>query len=108
MPTTLPTKTDTSSLVMVKRDMVLTLWASIVSERLGQPKPDEVWQRLEKAFGDRLSEVKVAMEMLADRYSLDELNRRSYELYKQFQPATPKGSALNMAKITAADTKHLN
>jgi uncharacterized protein YxjI len=59
--------------------------------------------KLEKAFGARLSEVREAMEMLANRYSLEEVNRRSYELYMQFKPATSRKEALDLARIIATD-----
>jgi hypothetical protein len=43
-----------------------------------------------KAFGDRLAEVREAMETLAKQFDPDELNRIGFRLYEHFRPEVPK------------------
>jgi hypothetical protein len=42
-----------------------------------------------KAFGDRLGEVRTAMEALAGRLEPEELNRIGFRLYEHFRPEVP-------------------
>ena len=46
---------------------------------------------LTRAFGDRLGEVRVAMEALAASLPPDELNRVGFRLYERFRPEVPEG-----------------
>jgi len=46
-----------------------------------------------RAFGDRLDEVREAMEALAASLPPDELNRIGFRLYEQFRPDVPAGAA---------------
>jgi hypothetical protein len=64
---------------------------------------------LANAFGDHLTDVRGAMEELADRYDPAELNRIGFRLYETFRPEIPPGNkgwgaraALEVAKIRAA------
>lgn len=77
----------------MKRAPLLTLWAAVVAERLGQTirllptedgelraadgdlpaDPVGVQRYLAKAFGQHLQDVRAAMEELASRYDLTEL-----------------------------------
>ena len=44
-----------------------------------------------RAFGDRLREVRAAMEALAASLPPDELNRGGFKLYEHFRPEIPEG-----------------
>ena len=44
-----------------------------------------------KAFGGRLAEARAAMEELAGRFELGELNRVGFRLYEAFRPEVPAG-----------------
>lgn len=44
-----------------------------------------------RAFGDRLAEVRAAMESLAASMPAEELNRVGFHLYEQFRPEVPEG-----------------
>ena len=46
---------------------------------------------LTRAFGDRLGEVRAAMEALAASLPPDELNRVGFRLYERFRPEVPEG-----------------
>ncbi len=46
---------------------------------------------LARAFGDRLDEVRAAMEALAGSVPRDELNRTGFRLYERFRPEVPEG-----------------
>lgn len=46
---------------------------------------------LARAFGDRLGEVRAAMDGLASSLPLDELNRVGFRLYEGFRPEVPDG-----------------
>jgi hypothetical protein len=46
---------------------------------------------LTRAFGDRLGEVRAAMEELAASLPPDELNRTGFRLYERFRPEVPEG-----------------
>ncbi len=45
---------------------------------------------LTRAFGDRLGEVRAAMEALAASLPPDELNRVGFRLYERFRPEVPE------------------
>ena len=44
-----------------------------------------------RAFGDRLAEVRAAMEELAASMPREELNRIGFRLYEAFRPSVPEG-----------------
>jgi hypothetical protein len=46
---------------------------------------------LSRAFGDRLDEVRMAMDKLAASLPADELNRTGFRLYERFRPEVPEG-----------------
>jgi len=46
---------------------------------------------LARAFGDRLAEVRAAMEALAASLPPEELNRVGFRLYERFRPEVPEG-----------------
>jgi len=46
---------------------------------------------LGRAFGDRLGEVRAAMQRLAARWEPEELNRIGFRLYERFRPEVPEG-----------------
>lgn len=61
---------------------------------LGKGKPASaagVRSYLTRAFGDRLGEVRAAMETLASSLPPDELNRVGFRLYERFRPEVPEG-----------------
>jgi hypothetical protein len=64
--------------------------------------PKSVENYLERAFGNRLVDVKEAMEMLANSMSDEDLKKQAYTLYEQIRPEW-KGwgqkSALSLSKI---------
>ena len=45
-----------------------------------------------RAFGDRLDEVRAAMEALATSLVPEELNRVGFRLYERFRPDVPEGA----------------
>ena len=45
-----------------------------------------------RAFGDRLDEVRAAMEALAASLPSEELNRVGFRLYERFRPDVPEGA----------------
>ena len=53
--------------------------------------PASVRNYLARAFGDRLGEVRAAMEALAASLPPDELNRTGFRLYERFRPEVPEG-----------------
>jgi hypothetical protein len=56
----------------------------------GKPAPAQPVQAyVAKAFGDRLAEVRNAMEALVARYEPEDLNRVGFRLYEQFRPEVP-------------------
>eukprot|EP00246_Nothoceros_aenigmaticus_P017072 TRINITY_DN8094_c0_g1_i1.p1 TRINITY_DN8094_c0_g1~~TRINITY_DN8094_c0_g1_i1.p1 ORF type:complete len:622 (-),score=154.55 TRINITY_DN8094_c0_g1_i1:348-1976(-) len=58
----------------------------------GKPiSPPVVLAYLKRAFGPNFDTVKGAMEMLARRYSREEVGRVGYNLYEKFRPAVPEG-----------------
>ena len=82
----------------------------VLAEGEGRPAPAApVHAYITKAFGERLSEVRQAMEDLAARYEPNELNRIGFRLYEQFRPEVPadvKGwgakGELDLKKIRSA------
>ncbi|MHB9034512.1 MAG: hypothetical protein ACYC6L_15880 [Anaerolineae bacterium] len=79
----------------------------------GEPvEPAGVERYLEKKFGDRLAEVRAALEELAASYPPDELAARAYALYERFRPEIPAGKAgwgaageLDLEKIASEKRK---
>ena len=65
--------------------------------------PSGVQRYLAKAFGDRLADVRAAMEELAGRYEPVELNRIGFRLYEKFRPDVPPGNE-GWAKRAILDT----
>lgn len=64
----------------------------LAAEPDGKPaKPGAVEAYLVRAFGDRLREVRAAMEALAARLPPEELNRTGFRLYEAFRPEVPDG-----------------
>ncbi len=64
---------------------------------------------LARAFGDRLGEVRAAMEALASSLPPDELDRVGFRLYERFRPEVPEGvegwgakAALRIERIETA------
>ena len=58
----------------------------------GRPQPPAAIRHyLPRAFGDRLGEVRAAMEALAASLPPDELNRVGFRLYERFRPEVPEG-----------------
>lgn len=47
---------------------------------------------VKRAFGERLAEVRGAMQTLAASLPPDELNRTGFRLYEQFRPEVPAGA----------------
>jgi hypothetical protein len=59
----------------------------------GEPiNPDSVRRYLEKKFGQDLGEVQAAMQVLANNFPPDVLNKRAYALYEKFRPEIPEGT----------------
>jgi hypothetical protein len=54
--------------------------------------PSAVERYLAKAFGDHLVEVRTAIEAVAARHDLAELNRIGFRLYERFGPEVPPGN----------------
>ena len=60
----------------------------------GKPiTPRSVARYLEGKFGERLAEVRAAMEALAASMPSEELARRAFALYEEFRPAVKPGAA---------------
>lgn len=71
--------------------------------------PAGVQRYIAKAFGDHLADVREAMEELAERYELAELNRIGFRLYEKFCPDVSPGAEgwakkapLDIGKILSA------
>jgi hypothetical protein len=71
-------------------------------------EPETVKTYLAKAFGERLSEVRSAMEMLARSMEAPDLATRALGLYESFRPAVSRGQAgwgqkgtLDLSRIAA-------
>jgi hypothetical protein len=77
----------------------------------GRPQsPASIKAYLTRAFGDRLGEVRAAMEALASSLPPDELNRTGFRLYEGFRPQVPEGvegwgakALLDMGRIRKAE-----
>jgi hypothetical protein len=98
---------------LLGRDMPLTHDADgviLADAGGGKPAPAApVAAYVRKAFGDRLDEVRAAMEELAGRYPPAELNRIGFRLYEHFRPevaADVRGwgakGELHLAKVRGA------
>jgi hypothetical protein len=60
----------------------------------GRPaSPAGVRTYLTRAFGDRLGEVRAAMEELAASLPPEDLDRVGFRLYERFRPEVPEGVA---------------
>ena len=76
----------------------------------GRPQsPASVRVYLARAFGDRLGEVRAAMEELAASLPPDELDRVGFRLYDRFRPEVPESvegwgakAVLDIGRITKA------
>lgn len=76
----------------------------------GKPAPPApVAAYVAKAFGERLAEVRAAMEQLAGGFEPEELNRVGFRLYEAFRPEVPQDArgwgakgVLDFGKIAAA------
>ena len=76
----------------------------------GKPAASKpVQSYIARAFGDRLSEVRSAMEALAASLPPEELNRIGFRLYERFRPEVPEGTRgwgakgeLRLERIAAA------
>jgi hypothetical protein len=65
---------------------------SMLAAHDGRPQsPASVKAYLARAFGDRLGEVRAAMEALAASSPPEELNRTGFRLYERFRPEVPEG-----------------
>jgi hypothetical protein len=69
-------------------------------------EPASVEKALATKFGDRLDDVRAAMEELAEAFEPDDLAARGFALYERFRPAIPPGvrgwgakGTLDLAKI---------
>jgi hypothetical protein len=68
-----------------------------------QPADPVGVERYLEAFGDHLADIRAAMEELAGRYDLRELNRIGFRLYEKFRPEIPHGNeATVFVHFTAA------
>ena len=66
---------------------------ALLAAHEGRPQsPAAVMAYLARAFGDRLGEVRAAMEALASSLPPDELNRVGFRLYERFRPEVPDGA----------------
>ncbi len=72
-----------------------------------QPKATEAY--LQRAFGERLEEVKQAMRDLIARVPAEDLDRTAFRLYEAFRPEVPEGTRgwgakgeLDLARIRQA------
>ena len=82
----------------------------VLADDGGRPSPAKLVEAyVAKAFGDRLAEVRKAMESLAARYEPQELNRVGFRLYEHFRPEVPSDvrgwgakGLLEVGKIDAA------
>lgn len=64
----------------------------LLAAQEGRPQsPAAVRSYLARAFGERLGEVRAAMEGLASSLPPDELNRTGFRLYERFRPEVPDG-----------------
>lgn len=83
---------------------------ALVALDKGRPaSPAGVRAYLTRAFGDRLDEVRRAMEQLAASLPPDDLDRVGFRLYERFRPEVPEGvvgwgakAVLDIARIRKA------
>ncbi len=75
-------------------------------------KPESVERYLEKAFGDKLPDVRVAMAELAKSLPEADLATRAFKLYEGFRPEVPLGErgwgakgVLDLKRLSAAGAK---
>lgn len=75
-------------------------------------KPESVERYLEKAFGDRLPEVRVAMAELANSIPVADLHNGAFKMYEGFRPEVPQGErgwgakgVLDLKRPSAAGAK---
>jgi hypothetical protein len=79
--------------------VVLANDGSLRAEDDGKPASDKsVQSYITRAFGDRLAEVRAAMEALAASLPPEELNRVGFPLYERFRPDVPEGAQGRGAK----------
>jgi hypothetical protein len=72
--------------------MLATEDGELRADTKGRPaSPVGVQRYLEKAFGDRLEEVRAAMEAAAATFPQKELNRVGFRIYEGFRPEIPLG-----------------
>ncbi|MFO1027845.1 MAG: hypothetical protein U1E70_21930 [Acetobacteraceae bacterium] len=65
---------------------------SLRAEEDGKPASSRSVQGyIARAFGDRLAEVRAAMQTLAESLPPEELNRVGFRLYERFRPDVPEG-----------------
>ena len=70
--------------------VVETAEGVLAAEPDGRPaKPGAVRAYVARAFGERLAEVRAAMEALAGKLEAEELNRTGFRLYEAFRPEVP-------------------
>ena len=58
----------------------------------GDQQPAATRAYVERAFGDRLEEVREAMRTLIARVPPDDLDRHAFRLYEAFRPEVPEGT----------------
>jgi hypothetical protein len=64
----------------------------LAAEPDGKPaRPEAVAAYISRAFGERLAEVRAAMEALVAQLTPEELNRLGFRLYEAFRPEVPEG-----------------
>src|SRR5690349_13340968 len=64
----------------------------LAAEADGKPaQPERVQRYVARAFGNRLAEVRQAMQELAASLAPEALNRTGFRLYEQFRPEVPEG-----------------
>ena len=64
---------------------------AVVLDKDKPASPASVRNYLARAFGERLGEVRGAMEALAASLPPDELDRVGFRLYERFRPEVPEG-----------------
>ena len=97
---------------LLGRDIRLAATAdgALRADKEGEPAdPGGVRRYLARAFGERLAEVRAAMESAAAMLPPDELNRVGFRIYEAFRPEVPEGvegwgakGTLDVGRIAAA------
>lgn len=65
---------------------------TLLADERGKPaSAKSVRSYIARAFGNRLADVRAAMEVLAASLPPDELNRIGFRLYERFRPDIPQG-----------------